>query len=67
MLWQILALNVVVAAAKTVWGLVSNSSAMFADGIHSLTDGASNVVALIAMTAASKPLDENHPYGHHKY
>jgi len=66
-LWQILALNVVVAAAKTVWGLISNSSAMFADGIHSMTDGASNVVALIAMTAASKPLDESHPYGHHKY
>lgn len=66
-LWQILVLNVVVAAAKTTWGLISNSSAMFADGIHSLTDGASNVVALIAMTAASKPLDEGHPYGHHKY
>jgi cation diffusion facilitator family transporter len=66
-LWQILVLNVVVAAAKAGWGLLSNSSAMFADGIHSLTDGASNVVALIAMTAASKPLDESHPYGHHKY
>ena len=27
----------------------------------------SNVVALIAMAAAGKPLDENHPYGHQKY
>lgn len=66
-LWQILALNVLVAVAKAGWGLVSHSTAMFADGIHSLTDGASNVVALVAMTAASRPLDADHPYGHHKY
>jgi len=66
-LWQILALNVGVAVAKAAWGLVSGSTAMFADGIHSLTDGASNVVALVALTAARKPLDADHPYGHHKY
>jgi cation diffusion facilitator family transporter len=66
-LWQILALNVFVALAKGAWGIISGSTAMLADGIHSLTDGASNAIALVAMTAASKPLDESHPYGHHKY
>ncbi len=66
-LWQILVLNVVVSIAKASWGLLSGSTAMFADGIHSLTDASSNVVALIAMTAASKPIDESHPYGHQKY
>jgi cation diffusion facilitator family transporter len=66
-LWQILVLNLLVSAAKAAWGLVSGSTAMVADGIHSLTDGAGNVVALIAMAAAGKPLDENHPYGHQKY
>jgi cation diffusion facilitator family transporter len=40
---------------------------MLADGIHSFTDGSGNVVALIAMKAASKPPDEDHPYGHHKF
>ena len=54
-------------AAKAAWGLISGSTAMFADGIHSLTDASSNVVALVAMAAASKPLDESHPYGHQKY
>ena len=66
-LWQILILNVVVSAAKASWGLISGSTAMFADGIHSLTDASSNVVALVAMSAASKPMDESHPYGHQKY
>jgi cation diffusion facilitator family transporter len=66
-LWQILFLNILVAAGKVAWGLISGSTAMFADGIHSLTDGSGNVVALIAMKAAGKPPDEDHPYGHHKY
>ncbi|MBK8724506.1 MAG: cation transporter [Holophagaceae bacterium] len=66
-LWQILALNILVAVGKVAWGMVSRSTAMFADGIHSFTDGSGNVVALIAMKAASKPADEDHPYGHHKY
>lgn len=66
-LWQILWLNLLVSAAKMAWGLISGSTAMFADGIHSLTDGSGNVVALIAMAVAGKPLDEGHPYGHQKY
>ena len=66
-LWQILALNVLVAVGKAAWGLLSGSTAMFADGIHSFTDGSGNIVALIAMKAASKPPDKDHPYGHHKY
>ena len=66
-LWQILVLNMLVAAGKASWGLISGSTAMFADGIHSFTDGASNIVALIAMKAAGKPPDKEHPYGHHKY
>lgn len=66
-LWQILALNILVAIGKVAWGLVSGSTAMFADGIHSFTDGSGNIVALIAMKAASKPPDKDHPYGHHKY
>jgi len=66
-LWQVLFLNMFVAAAKAAWGIRSGSTAMFADGIHSFTDGTGNIVALIAMKAAGKPPDEDHPYGHHKY
>jgi cation diffusion facilitator family transporter len=66
-LWQILFLNLLVSVAKATWGVISGSSAMVADGVHSLTDSSSNIVALVAMAVASKPLDEDHPYGHQKY
>jgi cation diffusion facilitator family transporter len=66
-LWQILVLNLGVSAAKSAWGLLSGSTAMLADGLHSLVDGSGNVVALVAMKFASKPHDDDHPYGHQKY
>jgi cation diffusion facilitator family transporter len=66
-LWVVLALNVVVALAKLLYGLFSRSAAMQADGISSLFDGVSNVVALIGMSFAARPADREHPYGHAKF
>jgi len=66
-LWCVLGLNVAVAIAKIVWGYVSGSIAMQADGYHSLFDGASNVVGLIGLGMAARPADRGHPYGHGKY
>jgi cation diffusion facilitator family transporter len=62
-----LALNWLVAAAKLVIGLTSQSLAMVADGFHSLIDGSSNVVGLVAIYFAYKPADADHQYGHRKY
>ncbi len=67
MLWVVLALNVVVAFAKLLYGIFSNSAAMQADGISSLFDGVSNVVALVGMGFAARPADRDHPYGHAKF
>jgi len=66
-LWAILFLNVGVAVAKIVVGAATNSTAMQADGFHSMFDGASNVVGLVGMGFAGRPADEDHPYGHSKY
>ena len=66
-LWIILFANFVVAAAKIIMGTIINSVSMTADGFHSLTDGSSNVVGLIGIGIASKPIDTDHPYGHKKY
>ncbi len=63
----VLGLNVAVAGAKIGMGLAIGSLAMSADGFHSLLDGASNIVALIALAVASHPPDPNHPYGHHRF
>ena len=40
---------------------------MTADGVHSLMDGAANVVGLVGLLVARRPPDANHPYGHRKY
>ena len=66
-LWRVLYLNVAVALAKLGWGLFTGSTAMAADGAHSLFDGASNVIALVGLAFAARPADDDHPYGHTKY
>ena len=67
MLWIILFLNLGVAVAKLAWGTVTKSSAMQADGFHSMFDGTGNIVGLIGMGFASRPADRDHPYGHGKF
>ena len=62
-----LILNALVAVAKVVYGLMTNSVAMMSDGFHSVFDGTSNVIGLIGIWIASHPPDEKHPYGHKKY
>lgn len=62
----ILVANLLVAAAKVILGLIIKSTSMTADGFHSVSDGASNVIALIGIYFAFKPEDEDHPYGHYK-
>jgi cation diffusion facilitator family transporter len=66
-LLRILFLNLVVALAKIIFGQLSGSISILSDGFHSLTDGASNVVALVGLRLAQKPPDANHPYGHRKF
>jgi cation diffusion facilitator family transporter len=66
-LWIVLGLNWAVAVAKIIYGLMTRSSAMTADGFHSLADGVSNIIALVGIWVSSHPKDEDHPYGHKKY
>ncbi len=66
-LWLILFANLGVAITKIIVGGLINSSSLSADGIHSLSDGMSNVVGLIGISVASSPIDKNHPYGHQKF
>ncbi len=65
-LFYILLLNIAVALAKLIYGTMTKTGSMVADGYHSLSDGTSNIVGLIGIWIASKPADESHPYGHQK-
>ena len=66
-LWIILFANLAVAFIKIIIGTLIRSTSMTADGYHSLTDGSSNIVGLVGIYLASKPMDDNHPYGHRKF
>lgn len=63
----ILFFNWLVAFSKLIYGIITKSAAMTADGVHSFADGASNIIGLVGIWAASKPIDNDHPYGHKKY
>jgi cation diffusion facilitator family transporter len=66
-LWVILFANLGVALLKIIIGTSIKSASMAADGFHSISDGTSNIVGLIGITLASKPVDKEHPYGHNKF
>jgi cation diffusion facilitator family transporter len=64
---RILVLNLLVASAEIIVGYAAGSIAIMSGGVHSLTDAASNVVALVGVSIARRPPDANHPYGHRKF
>jgi cation diffusion facilitator family transporter len=66
-LWVTLGLNLGVAIAKIAYGTVAHALSIRADGFHSLTDSANNLVGLLGVWIASRPADEGHPYGHGKF
>jgi len=60
-------LNVVLCAVKVLLGLLFNSAAIIADGLHSGSDLASDVAVLWGISAARRPADADHPFGHSRY
>ena len=56
--------NVGLCIVKLVIGLLSNSLALIADGIHSLSDLATDGAVLLGLHFGSKKPDQSHPYGH---
>ena len=62
-----LVLNVAVVVLKLIVGWWTGSLSLFADALHSITDGANNVLGLVTNQLASPEPDRDHPYGHQKY
>ncbi|MBE9118426.1 cation transporter [Lusitaniella coriacea LEGE 07157] len=62
-----LLLNVFVMVLKAFVGIITGSLSLQADALHSVTDGANNILGLIANRFASPHPDREHPYGHQKF
>ena len=60
-------INLLIMLLKLAVGLMTNSAAITADALHSLTDVANNIVAWMAVKMSEAPADRDHPYGHQKY
>ena len=65
--WWGVAVNLFLAVIKTVGGIVGQSQALLADGIHSISDLASDGMVLLAAKHAGEEADEDHPYGHGRF
>ena len=65
--WLGLVTNLVLAIAKGLIGIISQSSALIADSGHSFSDLLSDAITIWAVRISSIPKDENHPYGHGKF
>lgn len=56
--------NTILAILKGIAGVFGNSYALIADAIESTADIFSSLLVLFGLKYASRPADENHPYGH---
>jgi cation diffusion facilitator family transporter len=66
-LYVTLGLNLLVFSVKLILGLATGSLSLVADALHSVTDSASNILALLAARFSSPEPDEDHPYGRSKF
>ena len=61
-----LIVNILLTLTKFVFGIIYKSKVLVADGIHSLSDLATDVVSIYGSKLSLKPADTEHPYGHGK-
>lgn len=62
--WIGMLVNLVLSIVKVILGLFGHSQALFADGIHSLSDLVTDVMVLLGVKYGSQAPDTEHPYGH---
>jgi cation diffusion facilitator family transporter len=65
-LWSVLA-SALLALVKIVVGIAAHSTAVVSDGFEAAADVLSSGFVFVRLWLASRPPDENHPYGHGRY
>ncbi len=59
--------NMFLVVLKIIGGFLLNSTALLADGVHSISDLISDVFVLLGIKHSHKPADDDHPFGHGKF
>ena len=65
--WVGLGANAFLALLKLSAGFAGNSAAMIADGVNSLSDLGTDIVAVVSFRITGRPIDRSHGYGHGKF
>ena len=61
------AVDALLAVLKLVVGVLANSAALVADGVHSLSDLVTDFFVLFAARHSNRAADAQHPYGHGRF
>lgn len=59
--------NVFLSSIKITFGILGQSVALIADGVHSISDLASDLLVLVAIKLGAREADHDHPYGHRRF
>ena len=62
--WISILVNVLLFGVKYWAGISSGSVAIIADAWHTLSDSITSIIVVISVRIASRPADEEHPFGH---
>lgn len=65
--WVGFGVNAVLAALKILAGIFGRSSAMIADGVHSLSDFITDLIVIVMIGVSRKKTDGIYQYGYGKY
>lgn len=60
-------LDAILGIAKILVGVVSHSHALIADGVHSLSDLATDFMVVLVLRVSHQEPDEDHPWGHARF
>lgn len=66
LLWVSVVVAVLTIMLKTAAWYVTGSVGLLSDALESLVNLGSALFAVVMVTIAKRPADEDHPYGHHK-
>lgn len=64
--WIALAANIGIFIVKLFSALISGSSAMFSEALHSMADTFNSLFLLVGLHTGQRPADDEHPFGYGK-